>query len=297
MQIALRSQRPPFLTQVIRHGQANGQLSPAQLQAIRRKGSLMSLKFADKFYNQHRLHLLEQASNDVIGVTSLGLMALSQHNLDPAVALLCQDDGLIKSFQKGWSMLSQVSLQSSDRASLFGEVDARLLEQQSSPAEGDDWQGWLLYEQAQQAWRQQHCLITLKRCFFADPSWQPHEHFNIEDMLAQVLFYRLCTGNQKVQDGLKRQIKHLQWPERGWQLEDIEQQLASVLAELPDDLASTAKGDLGPHFSQAILQTIQFAKQYQRLQQSGASPEKRDAFELTESRKHPLLGWPQELDF
>ena len=32
----------------------------------------MSLKFADKYYNKYKMHLLEQAAHDVIGVVSLG---------------------------------------------------------------------------------------------------------------------------------------------------------------------------------------------------------------------------------
>ncbi len=42
------------------------------LEQIKSKAVLMSLKFADKFYNKYKMHLLEQASHDIIGGRQFG---------------------------------------------------------------------------------------------------------------------------------------------------------------------------------------------------------------------------------
>ena len=53
MQLMLRDGSfGPFLSQVIRKAQAEETLSTEQLQQIKSKAVLMSLKFADKFYNR-----------------------------------------------------------------------------------------------------------------------------------------------------------------------------------------------------------------------------------------------------
>lgn len=78
MQLVIReANEGPFLTQVLRFGRDNERLSDQQLAAIKGKAVLMSLKFADKYYNKYKMHLLEQAAHDVIGVVSLGLQELS----------------------------------------------------------------------------------------------------------------------------------------------------------------------------------------------------------------------------
>ena len=86
MQLAIRDiNQGPFLTQVLRFGRESEHLSDQQLGQIKGKAVLMSLKFADKYYNKYKMHLLEQAAHDVIGVVSLGLQELSAR--DPAKAL------------------------------------------------------------------------------------------------------------------------------------------------------------------------------------------------------------------
>ena len=127
MQLALRdANHGPFLSKVIAYGQAQGKLSASDLENIKSKAVLMSLKFADKFYNKYKMHLLEQAAHDIIGVASLGLAELSDQDLDRALALLQSPEGIVKPFQKGWSMLSQVSLVNPTRKSLYGDVEAQL---------------------------------------------------------------------------------------------------------------------------------------------------------------------------
>ena len=100
MQLVIRdANQGPFLTQVLRFGRDNELLSQQQLAAIKGKAVLMSPKFADKYYNKYKMHLLEQAAHDVIGVVSLGLQELSQRDPAKALALLqappsasCKDD-------------------------------------------------------------------------------------------------------------------------------------------------------------------------------------------------------------
>ena len=61
MQLILRdSNNGPFLTQVINKAQAEEGLSSEQLKQVKTKAVLMSLKFADKFYNKYKMHLLER---------------------------------------------------------------------------------------------------------------------------------------------------------------------------------------------------------------------------------------------
>ena len=110
MQLAIRDvNQGPFLTQVLRFGRESEHLSDQQLGQIKGKAVLMSLKFADKYYNKYKMHLLEQAAHDVIGVVSLGLQELSGRDNARALALLQAPEGPIKPFQKGWSMLISVS--------------------------------------------------------------------------------------------------------------------------------------------------------------------------------------------
>lgn len=124
MQLVIReANEGPFLTQVLRFGRDNERLSDQQLAAIKGKAVLMSLKFADKYYNKYKMHLLEQAAHDVIGVVSLGLQELSGRDNARALALLQAPEGPIKPFQKGWSMLISVSPKQTGN-SLYGDVDA-----------------------------------------------------------------------------------------------------------------------------------------------------------------------------
>ena len=56
MQLILRDGSfGPFLTQVISKAQAAETLSSAQLTQLKSKAVLMSLKFADKFYNKYKM--------------------------------------------------------------------------------------------------------------------------------------------------------------------------------------------------------------------------------------------------
>lgn len=87
MQLVIRdANQGPFLTQVLRFGRDNERLTEQQLAAIKGKAVLMSLKFADKYYNKYKMHLLEQAAHDVIGVVSLGLQELSARDRQGAGA-------------------------------------------------------------------------------------------------------------------------------------------------------------------------------------------------------------------
>lgn len=101
MQLVLRDvDQGPYLSKVLIQGQADETLSGEQLSQIKSKAILMSLKLADKFYNKYKMHLLEQAAHDVIGVVSLGLMELSNQNPQQAIRLLITADGVVKCFQK-----------------------------------------------------------------------------------------------------------------------------------------------------------------------------------------------------
>src|SRR4051812_37545545 len=167
MQLVLRnSNQGPFLTQVMTYGLEQKRLTPDHIEQIKNKAVLMSLKFADKFYNKYKMDLLEQAAEDIIGVASLGLAELSKQDLDKALAVLTTPESIVKPFQKGWTMLSQVSLISANNKSLYGDVDAHLLANVSSAPYEDQWLGLRHYEQALQRWQQDQAINTLKETFF-----------------------------------------------------------------------------------------------------------------------------------
>ncbi|WP_421324858.1 hypothetical protein, partial [Aeromonas sp. 604176] len=190
MQLVIRdANQGPFLTQVLRFGRDNELLSQQQLAAIKGKAVLMSLKFADKYYNKYKMHLLEQAAHDVIGVVSLGLQELSARDPAKALALLQAPEGPIKPFQKGWSMLITVSPKQAGN-SLYGDVDARLLDKISSPPDVEEWQGWQEYEKALTEHNKSRLMGLIDQHFFACES----DHPTMEDKLAEALLYRILCG-------------------------------------------------------------------------------------------------------
>ncbi|ATL98432.1 hypothetical protein OB959_14330 [Aeromonas bestiarum] len=301
MQLAIRDvNQGPFLTQVLRFGRESEHLSDQQLGQIKGKAVLMSLKFADKYYNKYKMHLLEQAAHDVIGVVSLGLLELSQRDTAKALALLQAPEGPIKPFQKGWSMLISVSAKQPGGNSLYGDVDARLLDKISSPPDVEEWQGWQEYEKALVEHNKARLMSLIDQHFFACEN----DHPTMEDKLAEALLYRILCGNGsgaaplKVKQDLKRRLaRDIVLQEAWYDTDYLAAQLERLLAELPLDMASALRQELSPGFVPNLLHTLGFVRQYQLLQQENASPEKLDNVEMRAGLKHPLLGWPLYHDF
>lgn len=301
MQLVIRDvNQGPFLTQVLRFGRENERLSDQQLAAIKGKAGLMSLKFADKYYNKYKMHLLEQAAHDVIGVVSLGLQELSQRDLAKALALLQAPEGPIKPFQKGWSMLISVSSKQPGSNSLYGEVDARLLDKISSPPDVEEWQGWQEYEKAQAEHHKIRLMSLIDQHFFACDN----DHPTMEDKLAEALLYRILCGNGsgaaplKVKQDLKRKLaREIELKEEWYDTDYLATQLTLLLAELPGELITGLRQELSKGFVANLLHTLGFVRQYQLLQKEHASPEKLDNVEMRAGLRHPLLGWPLYHDF
>jgi len=297
MQLALRSSNQgPFLTQVITYGLEQKRLTADHLEQIKSKAVLMSLKFADKFYNKYKMDLLEQAAQDIIGVASLGLAELSNQDLNKAVTVLTSPESIVKPFQKGWSMLSQVSLIHATNKSLYGDVDAHLLANISSAPYEDQWLGLRHYEQALQRWQQDQAITTLKNIFFSAGYGDDADCFGLEGLLAEALIYRICCNGAEVKPDLKHKLRSIKLQDIWFDEEFLQAQLQNMLNLLPTELASTIRVDLGKNFIQQIINTLIFSKSYQKLLAENASPEKRDAFEYKHSMQHPLLGWPQYLE-
>lgn len=301
MQLVIRDvNQGPFLTQVLRFGRDNERLTEQQLAAIKGKAVLMSLKFADKYYNKYKMHLLEQAAHDVIGVVSLGLQELSQRDTAKALALLQAPEGPIKPFQKGWSMLISVSSKQPGGNNLFGDVDARLLDKISSPPDVEEWQGWQEYEKALAEHNKARLMTLLdQHCFACE-----NDHPTMEDKLAEALLYRILCGNGsgaaklKVKQDLKRKLaREIELNEAWYDTDYLAAQLELLLAELPSELIAGLRQDLSKGFVPNLLHTLGFVRQYQLLQKENASPEKLDNFEMRAGLKHPLLGWPLYHDF
>ncbi|MAD73957.1 MAG: hypothetical protein CML20_04030 [Rheinheimera sp.] len=295
MQLMLRDgSTGPFLSQVISGALAAEQLNTAQLSQIKSKAVLMSLKFADKFYNKYKMHLLEQAAHDVIGIVSLGLLELADHDKQRALALLLAPEGLVKPFQKGWSMLNTVSRSSSK--SLYGDVEEQLLQQVSSPPDAEDWSGWQHYQQALIEHRRNQSMQLLQQQFYARSHFDEFEHFSLEEVLAEVVFYRALTGGDKVRQDLKKRLHSITLQQHWFNDTFFALQTEATLAELPAANAEAIRADLGQHFVPALARTLSFAKDYQALAKKDASPEKLDAFEGKQGLTNPLLGWPQYLE-
>jgi hypothetical protein len=301
MQLVIRDvNQGPFLSQVLRFGRESEHLSEQQLGQIKGKAMLMSLKFADKYYNKYKMHLLEQAAHDVIGVVSLGLLELSQRDLTRALALLQAPEGPIKPFQKGWSMLISVSAKQPGSNSLYGDVDARLLDKISSPPDVEEWQGWQEYEKALAEHNKARLMSLIDQHFFACEN----DHPTMEDKLAEALLYRILCGNGsgaaklKVKQDLKRKLaREIELNEEWYDTDYLAAQLERLLAELPGELIAGLRQELSKGFIPNLLHTLGFVRQYQQLQQENASPEKLDNIEMRAGLKHPLLGWPLYHDF
>lgn len=296
MQLMLRDGNSgPFLTQVISKAQAEDKLSAHELQQIKSKAVLMSLKFADKFYNKYKMHLLEQAAHDIIGVVSLGLQELSENDPERALTVLLAPEGIIKPFQKGWSMLSTVSKKTS-KNSLYGEVEEQLLQHISTLPDAEEWSGWALYQQALKDHRRNQSMHLLQKQFYARSHFDEFEHFSLEEVLAEVVFYRALTGGDKVRQDLKKRICSIALQPHWFDETFFKLQTEATLAELPAVNADAIRHDLGQHFIPALVRTLKFAKGYKALALTDSSPEKLDAFEGKQGLSNPLLGWPQYLE-
>lgn len=295
MQLMLRDgSSGPFLSQVLNNASAEEKLSAAELSQIKSKAVLMSLKFADKFYNKYKMHLLEQAACDVIGIVSLGLQQLSDNDNERALALLLAQDGVVKAFQKGWSMLATVS-KKTGKTSLYGDVAEQLLQSISTPPDAEDWNGYQQYQQALTEHRRGQAMQLLQQQFYARQQFDEFEHFSLEEVLAEVVFYRALSGGDKVRQDLKKRLRSIELQPHWFNEAFFQLQTDTTLAELPAANADAIRADLGQHFIPALLRTLHFAKAYQALLQSDASPEKLDAFEGKQGLTNPLLGWPQYL--
>lgn len=292
MQIVLRdSNQGPFLTKVLDYAQAESLLDEAQLAEIKNKAILMSLKLADKFYNKHKMHLLENAAFDVIGVASLGLMSLSNNDKAIAFKLLIGPNGMVKSFQKGWSMLSRVSKYKLNGKSIYGDIDPLLLDKISTPSDADEWQGWQSYQDALLDFNSEESIVGLLNQFYAQSTYDPLDCLSLENVFAEVVLYRLLFGPIKVRPNLKQNIAKIELDDAWFTLEFIEQQVEHALSELPSTLAETIKADQGKYFTAGLLRTLTFARHYRTLRLDNASPERLERYEDKEGLIG-LLGWP-----
>ncbi len=298
MQLVVREQNAgPFLSQVLQYGKNSAQLSAEELAGLKAKAVLMSLKFADKFYNKYKMHLLEQAAHDVIGVVSLGLCELAGQDLDKALLLLKSADSVMKPFQKGWSMLVTVSNKPHSRKSLYGDVDEQLLNDMSSPPDAEEWQGWQLYQAALLEANRRNAIAVLKQQFFQQSLVDPFEHFNLEGMLAEVVIYRVLFGpHGKVKQDLKQRIRQIELQPHWFQADYLQLQTEAALAELPAGIAQAIRADIGQNFAPAMLKTLNFAVKFREKALANASPEQLDAFEHKQGMQNPLLGWPQYIE-
>jgi len=295
--VVREQQQGPFLSKVLQQAKAQQLLSEQELAQIKAKAVLMSLKFADKFYNKYKMHLLEQAAYDVIGVISLGLAELSGQDADKALLLLKSPDSVMKPFQKGWSMLVAVSDPQKSRKSVFGDVDEQLVSDMSSPPDAEEWQGFVLYQQALLEANRRNAIGLLKQTFFQQSLVDPFEHFNLEGMLAEVVLYRTLFGHSgRVKQDLKKRLCQIEMQDRWFDAAYLALQTEAILAELPAGIATAIRADLGDNFTPSLVKTLNFAVKYREKALNDASPEQLDAFEHKQGLQNPLLGWPQYIE-
>jgi hypothetical protein len=296
MQLALRDpNQGPYLTKVLAYGQSENKLSQDELEQIKGKAILMSLKLADKFYNKHKMHLLEQAAHDVIGVVSLGLIALTGQEPAISLPLLQSPDGVLKCFQKGWSLLTQASSLNTSK-SLYGDVSQSLLENVSSPPDMEEWLGWQSYQDTLAEHGRQQGIKALLQEFYLSSDHDPLDCLNLEAVLAEAVIYRTLFAGSGVRQDLKKRLGKIELDDAWFDSDYLLAQTEKALSKLSQELAETIRQDLSKHYTQGLLRTLSFAKGYRELQMQGASPEKLERFEHKEGL-HGLLGWPQYLDF
>lgn len=296
MQLALRDpNQGPYLSRVLAYGQSEDSLTQEELTQIKGKAILMSLKLADKFYNKHKMHLLEQAAHDVIGVVSLGLISLTGQEPAMSLPLLQTNDGVLKCFQKGWNLLAQASSLNPNK-SLYGDVSQSLLENISSPPDMDEWQGWQHFQDAQAEHNRQQGIRALLKQFYLFTDHDPLDCLNLEAVLAEAVLYRTLFAGANVRQDLKKRLGKIELQQTWFDSDYLMAQTEIALRELPQDLAETIRQDLSKHYSQGLLRTLNFAKGYRELALQGASPEKLERFEHREGLSG-LLGWPMYLDF
>lgn len=296
MQLALRDpNQGPYLTKVLAYGQSENKLSQDELEQIKGKAILMSLKLADKFYNKHKMHLLEQAAHDVIGVVSIGLISLTGDEPAISLPLLQTPDGVLKCFQKGWSLLTQASSLNTSK-SLYGDVSQSLLENVSSPPDMEEWLGWQSYQDTLAEHGRQQGIKALLQEFYLTSDHDPLDCLNLEAVLAEAVIYRTLFAGSGVRQDLKKRLGKIELDDAWFDSDYLLAQTEKALSKLPQELAETIRQDLSKHYTQGLLRTLSFAKGYRELQMQGASPEKLERFEHKEGL-HGLLGWPQYLDF
>ncbi|WP_394496479.1 cold adaptation protein AtcC [Shewanella sp. ENK2] len=299
MQLALRdNNQGPYFSRVLEYGRTEERLTDEHITQIKSKAILMSLKLADKFYNKHKMHLLEQAGHDVIGVVSLGLIALTGQEPAGSVALLQTPDGVLKCFQKGWSMLTVVSkhMHGSDK-SLYGDINPLLLEKISTPPDTEEWLGWQDYQAALQDHRSQEATKVLLETFYAKTELDPLFSLGLESVLAEAVLYRIMFDDAKVREDMKKRLRKIELNEQWFSTESIQNHTERALSQLPETLADAIRRDLGKHFYQELLRTLKFAKKYRELALSDASPEKLERYEQKHGLQSVLLGWQDTIDF
>jgi hypothetical protein len=295
MQLALRDpNQGPYLTKVIAYGQSENKLSQEQLEQIKAKAILMSLKLADKFYNKHKVHLLEHAAHDVIGVVSIGLIALTGQEPAASLPLMQSPDGVLKCFQKGWSLLTHASSLNTNK-SLYGDVSETLLENVSSPPDMEEWLGWQSYQSALTEHLRQQGIKALLQAFYVTSDHDPLDCLNLEAVLAEAVIYRTLFADRGVRQDLKKRLGKIELDDAWFNGDYLMAQTENAIAKLPQDLAEIIRQDLSKHYIQGLLRTLSFAKGYRDLQMQGASLEKLERFEQKEGL-HGLLGWPLYLD-
>ncbi|PMG40562.1 hypothetical protein [Shewanella sp. 10N.286.52.B9] len=299
MQLALRdNNQGPYFSRVLEYGRNESLLTDEHVTQIKSKAILMSLKLADKFYNKHKMHLLEQAAHDVIGVVSLGLIALTGHEPVGSINLLKTPDGVMKCFQKGWSMLTTVSkhMHGSEQ-SLYGDINPLLMEKISTPPDTEEWLGWQDYQKALTDHRSQEATQVVLETFYAKTELDPLFSLGLESVLAEAVLYRIMFDDARVREDMKKRLRRIELDDNWFNVEVIQIHTDRALKLLPDSLAEAIRQDLGKHFYQELLRTLKFAKKYRELALDDASPEKLERYEQKHGLQSVLLGWQDTMEF
>ncbi|GIU48179.1 MULTISPECIES: cold adaptation protein AtcC [Shewanella] len=299
MQLALRdNNQGPYFSRVLEYGRTEALLTDEHVAQIKSKAILMSLKLADKFYNKHKMHLLEHAAHDVIGVVSLGLVALTGEEPAGSVALLQTPDGVLKCFQKGWNMLTIVSKHMhGNENSLYGDINQLLLEKISTPPDSEIWLGWQDYQTALKDHHNQEATKVLLETFYAKVELDPLFSLGLESVLAEAVLYRIMFDDARVREDMKKRLRKIELDEKWFSIDAITIHTERALSHLPATLADTIREDLGKHFYQELLRTLKFAKKYRELALDDASPEKLERYEQKHGLQSVLLGWQDTIEF
>lgn len=97
-----------FLFQVMEYGFDKKLFDEIFLNNFKKQGMQMSFAFAKRYYSVVYEAYLRQASHCVLGIMNIGLLEISEKNMNDATGFLLQK-GYVGAFREGWTRVSDLA--------------------------------------------------------------------------------------------------------------------------------------------------------------------------------------------